>query len=159
MPVIFVAAVCIIALIFIWFMPKRLSRKEIYITWWIPSAIAYFLDLTFGVAPWDLFDFLKDPKPEMQSIIVEMIMPACFAIIFLNYMPKKRLPFLFYLAGYVLLSVIMEWLTTLSGYLIYKGWKLWYSGLVYAAGCLFLRWHLYFIRRPDDRLIRPREIK
>lgn len=144
-----IIAITAIALLFVWFIPKRLSGKEIYITWWVMSALAVFTDLLLGVAPFDLFDFLQDPKPELLSILVEMTMPAAYGIIFLNFMPMRKQPFVFYLVGFVLLSVFMEWLTVRFGYLIYKGWNLWYSSLVYSIGCLFLRWHLFYIRGLD----------
>lgn len=31
-------------------------------------------------------------------------------------------------------------------YLVYKGWSIWYSAIIYFLGMLYLRWQLFFIR-------------
>jgi len=145
----FVISITAAALVFIWFMPKRITRKEIYITWWTMASLAVFTDLFLGIAPLDLFDYTNNPKPEPLSILIEILMPACFGIIFLNFMPMRWKPFLLYMACYILMSVGIEWITVLTGYLRYKGWNLWLSALVYLCGTLYLKWHLHFIRKPD----------
>ncbi|MDG0809978.1 hypothetical protein [Cohnella rhizosphaerae] len=49
------------------------------------------------------------------------------------------------------MSILFEWLSLKSGYLVNKGWRLYYSIPVYALGLLFLRWHLRFIRSESGR--------
>lgn len=141
---IFVSVVTAINLFILWFMPKRLTRQEIYITWGIVAAVAIYLDFPLGI----IFDFydLLETRLELTTLVIELILPASFGIIFLNFMPENRTKFIVYLIGWVAFSLFFEWLTTYFDFLNYKAWLLWYSTPFYTSGGIFLRWHLRFIR-------------
>ncbi|MBP1934856.1 hypothetical protein J2Z37_004876 [Ammoniphilus resinae] len=138
--------ILIINLLIIWFMPKRIAKQEIYILWFALAAIALYTDVLFGVVL-DLFDYGKSPKVVFLELPIEALLPPSFGIIFLNYMPKDRMKYLRYMICWVVFSTFFEWITVCIDYLSYKGWKLWYSAVIYTIVFIFIRWHYYFIRR------------
>ncbi len=134
-----------ITICFIWFMPKRLSKQEIYITWGIMAALTLIIDLIFGLV-YDLYDFAT-PNVTLIDIFLQAALPPSIGVIFLNFMPEKRSRFIPYLLLVTLSSVIFEWLCIMFKYLVYKGWSIWFSAIFYFLGMIYLRWHLFFIRR------------
>jgi len=134
----------ILALVTVWRMPKHITHKEIYLTWFIMSALTLYIDLFFGEIL-DLFDFVS-PKITLVDLIFEALLAPAYGVIILNFLPQERWPFIGYLLGVVLFSVFFEWMAVIFDYLVYKGWKLWYSGIVYLCGVIYLRWHLQYLR-------------
>lgn len=140
-----------ITILIIWFMPKRITRKEIYITWGWIAAITVYSDLVFGLIL-DLYDFVE-PEMNFLDLLLQATLPPSFGIIFINFLPRKRRQFIAYLVAVVIISLFYEWLSLLTGYLVYKGWKLWYSAPFYLFGMIYLRWHLSYLRKHAE----PRE--
>ncbi|WP_308638342.1 CBO0543 family protein [Paenibacillus silvisoli] len=137
-----------VALIVIWFMPKHLTRREIYLVWGFVAGITVYTDLVCGVV-FDLYDFFESGKIDLVDLPLQATLAPSISVIFANFMPKalgRR--FLYYLIGVVLFSCFFEWMSVLSQYLIYKGWKLYYSVPFYAVGMLYLRWHVGYLRKP-----------
>lgn len=137
----FSAVVLILNLLIIGLMPKHVTRKEIYITWGILSAIAIYTDLIFGHTLSDLFDF-GPPGVQFWDLIFEATLDPSFGIIFINFMPVHRKKFIPYLLFWVAFSLCFEWLSVKVHYLNYKGWSLLYSAPIYLMVFLYLRWHL-----------------
>ncbi|MDQ1913276.1 CBO0543 family protein [Paenibacillus sp. GD4] len=135
----------VITLFIIWFMPKRLSKQEIYITWGWMACLTLITDLLFG-ATLDLYDFVESDIT-VADIILQVTLPPSIGVIFLNFIPKKTLHFIIFLIVVTFVSSLYEWVATETGYLIFKGWKWWYSIPVYPLGMIYLRWHLNFIRK------------
>lgn len=142
----FVYIVTLLLAIIVWFMPKRLSRQEMYSVWIIVSYIEITVDLTLGVV-FDLYYFVEGKSISPQAIFLKTIMAPLFGIIFSNFMPRSFKKFIPYALFWAIFSTFFEWLTIKSGYLTYTGWKLWWSGVFYLFAVLFMRWHLSFIRR------------
>lgn len=136
------AVVAIAALIFL---PKRLTKKEIYITYFVMIALTIYTDLFLGLML-DLYDFIN-PDVSASDLILQIALPPTAGVLVLNFMPAGNKLFVLYLIVAVALALFFEWLSVKTGYLVYKGWTLYYSALVYAFGLLFLRWHLRFIRK------------
>jgi len=143
----YIIAAFIINLIIIWFMPKRLSKQEIYISWLIIAFIAYFSDGFLGQI-FDLFDF-QEPELQIGDMLVDALLPPSYGIIFLNYLPTERNKSLSYIIYWTIFSVVFEIGAVLSGFEdISKGWNTWlYSPPIYFLVFVFLRWHLHFIRK------------
>ncbi|MDD3653960.1 MAG: hypothetical protein PHO01_07230 [Desulfotomaculaceae bacterium] len=141
----FVIVTIIFNLLCIWFMPKKLSWKEIYITWGIFAAITINTDIIVGEII-DLYDFTA-PGLQFEDVFIDALLPPSFAIIFLNFMPEDNNTFIKYLVFWTAFSVSYEWAAVHYGFIILKGWSLWYSFLVYFLVFLLLRWHLKFIRK------------
>lgn len=129
----------------IWFMPKHLTRREIYITWGWMAALTIHIDLWLGNIL-DYYDFVG-PQVQPGDLFLEATLPPSYGIITTNFMPKKTRPFLVYLLFVVIVAAAYEWLSLKTGYLVYKGWKLWYSIPVYILGTFFLKWHIGYIRK------------
>ncbi|KKK33577.1 hypothetical protein WQ57_23440 [Mesobacillus campisalis] len=142
----FVYIVAALIAVFVWFMPKRLSRPEIYFLWIFVSYVEIVVDLTLGTIL-GLYHFAQDPEVSPEALFVKMIMAPLFGIVFANYMPEKWKSFIPYWLLWVVLSTFFEWLTIKSGYLTYKGWELWYSFLFYIIAIPIMRWNVRFIRR------------
>jgi hypothetical protein len=137
--------VIIINLIIIWFMPKRLTQKEIYITWMTITAINLSTDIIFDLY-FNLYHFVGGGKVHLSVHIVEWTLGPSNAIIFLNFMPPIWRVFMFYLITWIAYSLLFEAFSLHFHFLSYTGWKLWYSAPVYLLVFLFLRWHLRFVR-------------
>lgn len=130
---------------FVWFMPKRISLKEIYISWGWLAAITFNIDLIFGLIL-DLYDF-ESPSITIEDLILQFLLPPSFGVIILNFMPFRKRDFVLYLIGMTLFAITYEVLSLLTGYLVYKGWKLWFSVPFYALVILYLRIHLSLLRK------------
>ncbi|HEX6923116.1 MAG TPA: hypothetical protein VF149_04765, partial [Bacillales bacterium] len=74
----------IILLIFVLFMPKRLSWREMYITFGVVGWIAMFTDLALA-SPFDLFDLGNAKKEGIGDLLSYGVIPALFALIYLNF--------------------------------------------------------------------------
>ncbi|GAA4707528.1 hypothetical protein [Brevibacillus fulvus] len=128
-------------------MPKRLTRKEMYMTGMTMLGITLFIDCIVGFAL-DLFDDV-DKEIHVVDIILEATIGPSYGLIITNFLPKGKAKFWLYLVAVVIISLVLESLFVYFKFLVYKGWTLWYSSLVYVLGMLFLRWHLRFIRSPE----------
>ncbi len=110
------------------------------------AALTIYTDLSFGFIL-DLYNFVE-PTLNFADLPLQALLPPSIGLIFLNFMPKKKCSTsFFYLIGVVLISIPFEYLSILTGYLIYKGWKLWYSVPFYLFGMIYLRWHLFYLRK------------
>jgi len=127
-------------------MPKRLNMQEIYITFLVVSFHTLLADLLFADIM-DLYDVMEKNGPQYSDLFVQITLPALFGIIYLNFMPDKKMKFAIYLASWVIFSVFYEQISRHFNYLEYKGWKTWYSVLFYMYACTFMRWHIGFIRK------------
>lgn len=143
----YIITALIINLIIICFMPKRLSKKEIYLSWLIIAFIAFYSDVFFGVVI-DLYDFGK-PNVQFSDMLVDALLPASYGIIFLNFLPSDRKKSLKYIIYWTIFSVVFEIGSVLFGFEdISKGWKPWfYSPPIYFLVFVFLRWNLHYIRK------------
>lgn len=140
-----VVSYIILAIIFI-FMPKRLSWPQIYITWIVISFIVLVSDLTLGEI-FNFYDLLNKPGPQLTDLIIETTLPASFGIIILNFMPLEMKKFIWYCIFIIIFSTLYEQLARYFEYVHYKGWKIAYSVIYYSVVCIFLYWHLGFIRK------------
>ncbi|TDF99339.1 hypothetical protein E1757_05630 [Paenibacillus piri] len=142
---IFAYVSAVIFIVAILFSPKRLSKSDIYFTWFIMAALTIYIDLFFGYIL-DLYDFVKPNLTVIDLILEASLVPAA-GILIVNFLPKRTRNFAIYLIAVVCLSIVFEWLSTITGYLVYKGWKLIYSVPIYTLGVMYLRWHLHYLRR------------
>ncbi|YCA46528.1 hypothetical protein M1E11_26215 (plasmid) [Bacillus sp. JZ8] len=135
----------LILLLIVIFIPKRITWKEIFITFCIIGYIVCIVDLTIA-APFDIFDIGHPKKVGLLEILLYGFIPSCLSVIYLNYykLDKKW----FFVILFVILSLILEWLTVKVGVMKLKYWKTWWSTPVhFVAYAFFLPWLLKFIRR------------
>jgi hypothetical protein len=145
----FMTAATIIAILIVWFMPKRLTSQEIYSTWIVMALLTrtsdQFLDQVFNL--YDQLPQYNVGGTNCIAIVLQNLFPPAAGVMILNFMPKVRFHFIAYTMGVTLFSVVFEWITIQVGYLFYYKWSLWYSALVYFFGTIFLRFHLSFLRK------------
>lgn len=110
-------------------------------------AITIYTDLFFGLIL-DLYDFFK-PEITLSDLVLQLLLPPSSGVLALNFMPWGTRRFIIYLVAVCALALLFEWLSLKAGYLVYKGWRLYYSIPVYAIGVLYLRWHLRFLRKGE----------
>ncbi|WP_191560201.1 hypothetical protein [Metabacillus idriensis] len=141
----FMTIASIVVNLIVWFMPKRLTLKEMYCTWllmvFLTRTSYQLLDLVLH-----LYDQLG-PGIQWQAVVIQTIFSGAVGILILNFMPKNKLKFFAYTNGCMLLAVVFEWITIRVDYLTYNNWSLWYSAVVYILGIIFLRCHFSFLRR------------
>jgi len=110
-------------------------------------ALTIYTDLFFGLIL-DLYDFIK-PEITLSDLVLQALLPPSCGVLAMNFMPSGTKRFIVYLVAVCALALLFEWLSVRMGYLIYKGWKLYYSLPIYAIGVLYLRWHLRFLRKGE----------
>lgn len=136
--------VLFVALIIICFMPKRLSKVEIYVTWFVVALINSSVDIVLSFC-FHLYS-LAGEGIQFSVHIIEITLGSAHAILYLNFMPVKKRAFLWYLSGWLVYSVALEAIFVHFDFIHYSGWKLWYSAIFYIVALLYTRWHLFFIR-------------
>ncbi|MFH5186567.1 hypothetical protein ACHHV8_30345 [Paenibacillus sp. TAB 01] len=125
--------------------PKHLNKREVYVSWYMMTALTLNIDLICGLI-YDRYDFVTS-EVSLPDLLLQALLAPSASILVLNFMPAKTGRFILYLIGVTLLSLLIEWLSLWFGYLVYKGWKLWYSAPFYFFGVIYLRWHLRFLRK------------
>ena len=137
----------VINLLIIWFMPKRLTNREIYASWAVIALINLSTDVTLDLY-FKLYE-LGGPGVQIGVHFIELTLGASFGIIFLNFMPRKINAFALYMTAWLVITILFELLMVKVGFIQYTGWVWWYSVPYYIASFFFVRWHLNFIRKEN----------
>ncbi|ASK63989.1 hypothetical protein CFK37_18420 [Virgibacillus phasianinus] len=128
----------IITILFMLFMPKRISWKDIYITFGVVGYVTWMIDS--GMNQFDSFNLANPKKVGIGDIISYGIIPSALAVIYINYLKldsKWGLVILF-----TVISFIIEWGMVQAGYMKLNGWHTWWSIPVYLIVYGFwLPWH------------------
>ncbi|MGM7722910.1 hypothetical protein [Metabacillus sp. Hm71] len=137
----------IISLIYIFFMPKRLTWGEIYLTFGTIGYVALIIDMFFMLNYFDVFDLGRKPMQEgIGDLLSYGVIPSCYAVIFLNHLNQEKK--WIYVILFTLLSSLSEWMLVQIGYMKLKGWQTWWSIPVFIIVFGFwLPWHLKLIRK------------
>ena len=133
-----------VTLIIIWFMPKHLTKKEIYVTWFVVALINLSSDVILSLV-FHLYE-LGPNGVQLYVHIIELTLGSTHGIIYLNFMPHGLRKFIPYFFGWLVYSILLESILIYFGFVTYSEWKLWYSGIYYAVALGYARWHLAFIR-------------
>ncbi|OHR69749.1 hypothetical protein HMPREF3291_00375 [Bacillus sp. HMSC76G11] len=135
--------VSIITILFMLFMPKRISWRDIYITFGVGGYLTWMIDS--GMNQIDIFHLADPQKVGVGDVISYGIIPSALAVIYLNYLKFDSKWWLVIL--FTGLSFFLEWGMVQSGYMKLNGWHTWWSIPVYLIVYgLWLPWHLKFIR-------------
>lgn len=137
--------ILVINLLIIWFMPKRLTIKEIYATWFVIALINLSTDVLLSLY-FNLYE-LNGPGVQLAVHFIELTLGASFGIIYLNFMPFNWRSFTIYTAIWTVFSIIFELVMVKCQFINYMEWKIWYSIPYYIVAFLFMRWHLVFLRK------------
>ncbi len=137
--------ILVINLLIIWFMPKRLTNKEIYVTWFVIALINLSTDVLLSFY-FKLYE-LNGPGVQLAVHFIELTLGASFGIIYLNFMPFDWRSFTIYTSIWTVFSIIFELVMVKCQFINYMGWEIWYSIPYYIGAFLFMRWHLNFLRK------------
>lgn len=136
--------VAIILLLFVLCMPKRLSWREIYITFGVVGWVSTFTDL-ITAANLDLFDLGKPQHEGLVDVLAYGIIPPLFAVIYLNYFRNEKK--WIYAIIFTILSLLAHWGMVKVGFMVEKHWKFWWDTPVFLfVYGVFLPWHYRLIR-------------
>lgn len=140
----------VVSLLYMLFMPKRLSWREIYLTYGVGAFLAITMDIIIMGGQIDVFD-LGDPKKEgIGDIMSYGVSAPCYAVIFLNYLKQEKK--WMYVVLFTLLSFLSEWILVQVEFMKLKGWNTWWSLPVYIVIFGFwLPWHLNLIRKTSEK--------
>ncbi len=114
-----------------YFVPKKISKIEIYATCFFAYAYGITTDIIFDLHL-HLYGYFQNGFQWVGLLGIILYFPA-ISFLFLNHYPseKKVTQKWFYIFLWSLFAVIFEWLSVKAGYFYYNGWKLWYSGALY----------------------------
>lgn len=136
----------IIVLNAIWiFMPKRLTKSEMYVNALFVAVLELTVDIILDLE-YDLYGYFAKGVDLRTFLAVFGVYPA-LANIYTNYYPlrwSKRVP---YIIGWTAFALVYEWLAVQSGYFYHNNWNFWYSALWYPPLFLMLNGNLYLFRR------------
>ncbi|KPV41960.1 CBO0543 family protein [Alicyclobacillus ferrooxydans] len=127
--------------------PKRLSRLEMWTNILFAAALQLVVDMYLDVKL-QLYGYFNKGVDWGFLIAVCGIYPAV-GTMFLNYYPLhgSLLKRTGYILGWTVASLLYEFASLKSGYFYYDGWRIWYSAMCYPLLLGLLVWHLRFIRR------------
>lgn len=136
----------IIVLIFLIFMPKRLTRREIFFTYSIVGFVALILDVFIIADILDFFDMGDKNLEGLGDMVSYAVVAPGLSVIFLNfYKEEKRW---LYIAIFTAISFFYEVFLSKVGYLKLLGWNSLYSiPIEFVFYAFFFPWLLKLIRR------------
>jgi hypothetical protein len=140
----------ILSLLYLLFMPKHISWKEIYLTFGVGGFLSLLFDVIIMSGWFDVFDLGNPKMPGVPDLISYIVVAPCYAVIFLNYLKPKRK--WIYVTLFTILAFLSEWLLVKVGFMQLKGWNTWWSLPVYILIFGFwLPWHLNVIRKASEK--------
>ncbi|MDG5787106.1 hypothetical protein QA612_06340 [Evansella sp. AB-P1] len=143
---VYVSFVTFILILIVWFLPKNMQRRDMYMLWISIAFVEIVADILLAAPILDLYYFAGENEVTPEAFVIKLIMAPLFGIIFFNYMPKSFKRFIPYWLFWVAFSTFYEWTTVLFGYLTYSGWKLTYSAIFYVLIIPIMRWHYFYIK-------------
>lgn len=131
-----------------YFIPKKMSRLELYITTIFAYSLQWIADVILDLK-YDLYGYFNKGGFDWASLLAVYGIYPAISVIYLNGFPyhagysRQGL----YIAGWTLFSLVYEWCALHSGWFYYNGWKLWYSAVIDPCLFLVLLWHFKIIRK------------
>jgi len=124
------------------FIPKRLSKAEMYITSLYSLVWGHVIDMALDFKLTLYYYF--DKSIQWSDFLVPFLIYPSITILFLNYYPfEKRNKYkISYIIGWSIFSVIFEWFSEQTDFFTHVKWKLWHSAFLYPFLFLILLWHL-----------------
>ena len=140
----FPVAVSIFLALTVLFIPKKISWREIYITFGVVGFATWLSDGILARAI-DLFDIGDPKKAGLGDILSYTFIPTSLSILFLNFLTRKNKWILTSL--FTLVAFLIQFGMVNFGYMTFKGWSGYISIIVYLLAFGFLLpLHLKIIR-------------
>lgn len=142
-----------VSIVIVLLMPKRLKISEMYTTSYFAVFLASLTDIYLD-AKLDLYGFFNKGIDWLYIPIFVIIYPAV-NIIFLNFFPyrKPNLNKIIYILIFSILTLIIEYISSLTNVFYHNEWKLWHSAICYPFLYTLLLLNLKLIRRLESKYI------
>ncbi|WP_299094030.1 hypothetical protein [uncultured Metabacillus sp.] len=138
----------LILLVFILFMPKRVSKQEIYTTFGVIGYIVWTVDMTLG-DPLDFFNVGSGKVTAVPELFLYGMIPGLIAIIFVNFYNEAHK--WTSIIGFTLGSYLLNWFAVQVGIMKLNNWQTWYSiPIFFVVYAFFLPWHIRFIKKQKE---------
>ena len=133
--------------IIVYLMPKRLSKREMYVT----SLFAIGLHLLFDIfldVKYGLYGYFDPHFVNWEMLGVTFGIYPAVNIIFLSFYPIHQTHWRksFYIIMCSIMAVLYELIAVRTDFFYYNGWNLIYSALLYPFLFLSLFWNYYYIK-------------
>lgn len=144
---VFISISTVIFIVIAVFMPKRMTKLEIYTTINFVITLVVIIDTIIDLK-YNKYGYIA-PGVQLYASMIQITIYPALSTIMLNFFPidssiKAKV---FYILGWSLFSTFFEYLSLKSGFLYYNGWKLWYSLLAYPIIFLVMVLNLYCIKK------------
>lgn len=131
----------------VWFMPKNISRIELYTT----SLFAIVLQLSADIFlsfKFKLYWYFNKGVDTETFLVIFGLYPQV-NMMFLNFFPYNKRLFskIMYILGWSVFAVFYEFLIVHSNVFKYGGWKLWYSIPIYPVLYITLLFNHLFVKQ------------
>ncbi|WP_409300543.1 CBO0543 family protein [Peribacillus sp. SCS-155] len=141
------AVICVVLVVVIIFMPKRISYGEMYVTSYFATFLAAMADMYLDLK-WDLYGFFFKGVDLWYIPVFIVVYPAA-NILYLNFFPhvrskRKQALYILFCSG---LCLLFEWMVRKTILFYYHGWKLQYSAIAYPILFFLLVLNLWVIRK------------
>ncbi|WP_058309050.1 CBO0543 family protein [Gracilibacillus massiliensis] len=129
------------------FMPKRLTKIEIYATALFATCFGFVVDILLDFKS-NMYGFLTEGVSYL-GVMAQLLIYPSINILFLNYFPftKNTTAKTLYIVAWSVFSVVFEWISLQTSFFYYTTWKLWYSAVLYPILFLILLANLRIVRR------------
>ncbi|UFU00007.1 hypothetical protein KO561_03315 [Radiobacillus kanasensis] len=129
-----------------YFIPKQLTRSEMYTT----SLFAVVLNLVTDIfldLKWNLYGYF-DKGVDWENLIAILGIYPAVNIIFLNFFPvaKSLTKKTCYIFGWSIFGVVYEWIALQTEFFYHNNWSLLYSAVIYPILYLFLYFNWKIVR-------------
>ncbi|MCE4051479.1 MULTISPECIES: hypothetical protein [Bacillaceae] len=139
----FPVTVSIVLVLSVLIIPKKISWRDIYITFGVVGFATWLSDGILARA-FDLFDIGNPKKAGLGDILSYTLIPTSLSILFLNFLHSKNKWML--TSWFTLAAFLIQFGMVQLGYMTFKGWNGYISIIVYVFAFGFLLpWHLKFI--------------
>lgn len=130
-----------------YFIPKKLSRVEMYATALFALNYGMLNDVLLDLH-YNLYGYYKPGFQWIEIIAIILYFPS-INILYLNGYPyRKSIKIkLLYIAGWSVFATLFEWVAVHTNFFYYNGWKLWYSALMYPFIFIILSLNYWIVRK------------
>lgn len=131
--------------LFVLFMPKRITWREIFFVWMTIGFMAW-MNNTLVAVLLDLHDIGSPDKRGAGELINYTIIPPALSVIFLNYFQEEKK--WKYATLFIGLSYLYQWGLVQVGNMKLHGWRTWWSIPIYLLMFgVVIPWTLRFLRK------------
>lgn len=132
------------------FVPKKISKIEIYATCMFAFAYGITTDLILDMH-YNLYGYFDKGFNWLGLLGIVLYFPS-ISFLFLNFYPlnKKLLSKSIYIILWTIFSVSFERFSLQTEFFYYNGWKIWYSAILYPLIFLVLVANRRFVRKINE---------